>query len=105
MWVHRNSTTGLAVVVMSLDPGQGVQALPGEAFGQQRQEVGHGAAGGELVVAGVQEPFDGLGAEDAVELVGQPGGGGAQGQLLVDGQVRACGGIGVSGQSWSASGG
>ena len=39
---------------------------------------------GELVVGGVEEPFDRLGAVDAAELVGEPGGGGAQSDLGVD---------------------
>ena len=49
---------GLAVGDLALDPGQGVEALAGEPFGQQGQEVGDGCAPGELVVGGVQEPFD-----------------------------------------------
>ena len=52
---------GFAVMGQPFDLGQGVQALPGEAFGQQRQEVGDGGVGGELLVEGVQEPFDRLG--------------------------------------------
>ena len=47
----------------------------------------HGRSVGELVVAGLQEPFDGLGGEHAVELAAQPGGGGAQGVLLVEGEA------------------
>ncbi len=34
LWVHRNSTTGIAVGVLAFDPGQRVQALPGEPLGQ-----------------------------------------------------------------------
>ena len=88
LWMQRNSTTGRPSSVVAFDAGESVQALAGEPFGEQRQEVRHGAAGGELVVAGVQEPFDGLGAVDAGELPAEPCGGGAQGELLVDGQVR-----------------
>ena len=58
---------------VALDPGQRGEALAGEPFGQQRQEVEHDRASGELVVGGVQEPFDGLGAEHAVELALQVG--------------------------------
>jgi hypothetical protein len=65
-----------AVSVVALDLGHGVEALEGESFGQERQEVGDGALTGELVIAGVQESFDGLLAEDAVELAAQVGGGG-----------------------------
>ena len=77
-----------AVAVFALHSGQGVQALAGEAFGEQRQEVRHAGQRGELVVAGVQEPFDGLGAVGAVELPHEAGRGGAQRDLLVDGQIR-----------------
>ena len=45
-----------------------------------------GGSVGELVVAGGEESFDGLGAEHALELLGEPGGGGPQGELLVDGE-------------------
>jgi hypothetical protein len=55
-----------------------MQALAGEPFGQQRQEVRDGGAAGELVVGGVQEPFDGLGAECVGVLGFQSGRGGAQ---------------------------
>jgi hypothetical protein len=41
---------GFAVVGQAFDLGQCVEALAGEAFGQKRQEVGHGGAAGELVV-------------------------------------------------------
>jgi hypothetical protein len=77
----------LAVAVMAFDAGEGVQALAGEAFGEQRQEVRHAGQVRELVVADVQEPFDGLGAVGAVELAGEADRGGAQRELLVDGQV------------------
>ena len=80
---------GFAVVVLAFDPGQRVEPLAGEPFGQQRQEVGHGRAAGELVVGRVQEPFDGLDAEHAVELALQSGRGGLECELLVDGQVAA----------------
>ena len=75
---------GLPSVVLPSTLARAREALAGEPFGQQRQEVGDGGAAGELVVGGVQEPFDGLGAEDAVELVAQPGRGGLQGELLVE---------------------
>ena len=78
---------GLAVGDLALDPGQRVEALTGEAFGQQRQEVGDGRAGGELVVGGVQEPLDGFDAEVLVEVTLQPGGRGPHRELLVDRQV------------------
>jgi hypothetical protein len=78
---------GFGVGDLAFHPGQGGESLAGEAFGQQRQEVGDGGAAGGLVVGGVQEPFDGLYPEGAVELVLQPGGGGSQGQLLVDGEI------------------
>jgi hypothetical protein len=42
----------------------------------------------------VQEPFDGLDAEVLAELGVQPGRGGPQCELLVDGQI----GMGVRGQ-------
>ncbi|GLW10704.1 hypothetical protein Misp01_58320 [Microtetraspora sp. NBRC 13810] len=76
-------------VVVAFHAGQGVQALAGEALGEQRQVVGDLPVQGELVVAGVQEPLDGLGAERASELLGQAAGGGEQGVLLIDGQVQA----------------
>jgi hypothetical protein len=47
------------------------------------------AAYGELVVAGVQEPFDRFGTEDVGEAFGQADGGGTQRELLVDGQIAA----------------
>ena len=61
--------------------------MAGEALGHERQEGDDAGAGGELVVAGGEELLDGLGAEDAVELAVQVGGGGAQGVLLLDGEV------------------
>ncbi len=57
------------------------------AFGQQREEVGDGGTSGELVVGRVQEPLDGLDAEVLAELGVQPGRGGPQCELLVDGQI------------------
>jgi hypothetical protein len=91
---HRNSATRAAVVAAALDLGQRGQALPGEAFGEQGQKVRDAAAHRELVVAGVQEPFDGFAAEDVGELVGDPDGGGVQGELLIDGQVVAAVAVG-----------
>jgi len=63
--------------------------LAGKAFGQQWEEVRDRGAGGELVVGGVQEPFDGFHSEHIGELVLQPGCGGLERQLLIDGQVAA----------------
>jgi hypothetical protein len=61
LWVQRNSTIGRPEtsrwVSQSLYFGQCPQALPGEAFGKQGQEVGYRGAAGELVVGGVQESF------------------------------------------------
>ena len=85
---------GLGVGDLAFDPGQGGEALAGPAFGQQRQEVGNGGPAGELVVGGVQEPFDGLDAEVLAELVVQSRRCGAQRELLVDGQI----GVVVGGQ-------
>jgi hypothetical protein len=45
-------------------------------------------ASGELVVGAVQEPFDRLGTEGAVELPCEVGRGGGERELLVDRQVR-----------------
>jgi hypothetical protein len=44
---------GFAVADVAFDPREGVQALTGEAFGEQGQEVGNAGAPGELVVGGV----------------------------------------------------
>ena len=93
----------LAVVGQALDLGQGVQALPGEAFGEQRQEVGDGGPAGELVVGGVQEPLDGLGVERAVEVAAEAGGGGLERDLLVEGDVAAVVGL-ASSSAFSVSG-
>ena len=59
---------GLGVGDLALDTGQGGQSLVCPAFGEQRKEVGNGCPTGELVVGGVQEPFDGLDAEVLAEL-------------------------------------
>ena len=64
---------GPAVAVQTLDLGEGAQALPREALGHQWQELRNCGPGRELVERGVQEAFDGLGTEDAAELVRQPG--------------------------------
>jgi hypothetical protein len=66
---HRSS-----VVDLAFHPSQGVEALPGEALGQQGKEVGHRGPAGELVIARHQEPLDGLGPEGPVERLGQPDG-------------------------------
>jgi hypothetical protein len=63
---------GFAVVVQPFDLGQGMEPLPCELFGEQCHESGHGGVGRELVIGGVQEPFDRLAAADAGELVGEP---------------------------------
>lgn len=67
---------GTAVAVVAFDPGEGTQALAGEALGEQRQVVRDAGDGGELVVAAVQEPLDCLSAVGTVELGGQSGRGG-----------------------------
>ena len=78
---------GQAVVGLALDLGEGLEALAGEPFGHEREEVVELGSVGELVVAGGQEQLDRLGTEDAVELPRQVPGGGAQGQPLVDRQL------------------
>lgn len=83
-------------MVVPLDAGKSLQALAGEALGQQGQVVGDTPDSGELVVAGVQKPLHSLGAVGAVELGGEAGGGGAQSELLVDGEVFAQVRAGVS---------
>ena len=65
---------GLVSVIVPSTFANARQPLPGEAFGQQRQEVGDGGPTGELVVGGVQEPLDGFHAEHVGELGRQPGG-------------------------------
>ena len=82
-----------AVVGLSLHTGERVEALPGEALGEQRQVVGDDGMVGELVVAAGQERLDGLLREDSGEPFAQVRGGGAQRELLVDrqgGPVRSC---------------
>jgi hypothetical protein len=64
-----------AVGADALDPGQGAQALAGEAFGHQRQEVGELGPVGELVVARLQVQLDRLGGKELAELGVQGGGG------------------------------
>ena len=78
---------GLAVADLAFHPGQGVQALAGEPFGEQRKEIGDRRAAGELVVGGVQEPFDRLDTETVAEVALQPGSGSLERVLLIDGQV------------------
>ena len=51
--------------------------------------MGDAGGVGELLVGAVQEPLDGLGAEDAVELGGQSGGRSPERQLLVERDVLA----------------
>ena len=72
LWVHRNNTTGL-------------QTLAGELLGEQGKEVEDNGALGELVVGGMQEPFDRLSSERAVELAGEMAGSGLQREVLVEG--------------------
>jgi len=76
-----------AVVGSTFDLGQGVEALSGEAFGEEGQEVGDGGMAGELVVGGVQEPVDGVDVERAVEVASEPGGGSLERDDLVEGDV------------------
>jgi hypothetical protein len=76
-------------VRQAFDLRQGLQALPGEAFGQQRQEIRDGGPSGELVVRGVQEPLDGLGVEGALEVSGEAGGRMFERDLLVEGDVAS----------------
>ena len=78
-----------AVAGFAFHFGQCAKPLAGKAFGQQWEEVRDRGAGGELVVGGVQEPFDGFHSEHIGELVLQPGCGGLERQLLIDGQVAA----------------
>lgn len=73
---------------MPLDCGERGEALPGEAFGQQRQIVGDRRAEGERVVGGVQELLDGLDAERVGVVATHPGGRGVHGLPLVDRQRR-----------------
>ena len=63
---------GLGVGDLAFDSCQGGESLACPAFGQQREEVGNGCPAGELVVGGVQEPFDGLDAEVLAEFGVQP---------------------------------
>jgi hypothetical protein len=62
---------GFAVIAQTFHLRQSLQALAGEAFGEQRQEVRDGGPAGELVVGGVEEPLDRLGVEGALEVAGQ----------------------------------
>ncbi|MEU9883664.1 hypothetical protein [Streptomyces phaeochromogenes] len=48
---------GLAIGDVAFELRQGVQALAGEAFGQERLVFGDGSAADELVVVGGQEPL------------------------------------------------
>ena len=67
--VHAEEQHGRETVVgLALDARERLEALAGEALGEDGQEVQRGGAVGELVVARGEEPFDGLGAEHAVEL-------------------------------------
>ena len=73
---------GLTVVVQALHLGQCLQPLPAETLGDQGEELGHGRMVSELVVRGAQKPFDRLRSVGTAELLGEPGGGGAQGELV-----------------------
>ena len=75
-----------SVVRLVLDPRQGLEPLPGEPLGEERQEVGHGGLAGELVVRRGQEALDRLDAERVAELRLESGGGGPEGELLVEGE-------------------
>src|SRR6476659_1604695 len=68
-------------------PDKATEALPGETCGEEGQEVGDGGMPGELVVGGVQEPVEGFDVERAVEVASEPGGGGLEGDDLVEGDV------------------
>ena len=59
------------VRVRLLDLSQRLEALAGEALGEQRQKVGDGRLTGELLVGRVQKPVDRLLPERSVELTGQ----------------------------------
>jgi hypothetical protein len=85
---------GPAVAAVAFDLGEGVEALAGEALGEEGEEGGDGGFAGELVEAGLEEQLDGLGAEPAVELGAEAPGSGAQGGANVEGLVG--GGRGVS---------
>ena len=71
MWVHKNSTTGVPVCALPSTLASAVSRWRANRSAEQREEVGDGGAVGELVVGGGQEPFDGLGVEDAGELLGE----------------------------------
>jgi len=71
----------------ALDLRQRLQPLPGEALGQQRQELHDGGPASELVIGGVQEPLDRLGGEDPGELGLQLRCGLPQRDLLIEGDA------------------
>lgn len=56
------------IVGFAFDFRQSAKALAGKAFSQQRQEIGDGRPGGELLIAGGQESFDGFHTEHVAEL-------------------------------------
>lgn len=72
--------------MQSLDLRQGLQPLPGEALGEQRQELHHGRAVRELIERAGQKPLDGLGAEVTGELALQSSASLPEGELLVGAQ-------------------
>ena len=74
-------------VDLSFDLGEGLEAVAGEAFGEDRGEGGDASLWEELVEAVGEEPFDGLGSEDASELVLQLGADGEQQVALGEGEL------------------
>jgi hypothetical protein len=67
--------------------------LSGESFCHEWEELGDRGLLCKLVVGGVQESFDGFGSEGAGELIGEPGGCGAERECGVDaeGAPGGCG--------------
>ena len=68
---QRNRTVGRPSFALPSTRAERLEALPGEALGHDREEVGRGRAAGELVVARGEEQLDRLLAEDALELFGE----------------------------------
>jgi len=77
---------GDALVGFALDLGESLEALAGEALGEQRQERRDAGAAGELLVAGLEEQLDGLNRERALVLAGEVLGRCLQCQALVRAQ-------------------
>ena len=74
LWVHTTRYLGGGGHGDSLGLGERSETVGGEALGEQRQVLVDLRCGGEQVVGLVEEPFDGLHAEHAVEAGGQAGG-------------------------------